>query len=347
MKKLLFASFILVQSAFVYGQIGGNSTYRFLDIPASARATAMGGQVISLRDSDLNLVADNPALLDSNMHTHASMSYVNYIADVNLGYAAYARKWRNKGMAALSFQYINYGNFQEADFTGQRLGEFSAGEYALNAHYGFSLDSLFSVGATAKVIYSSLYTLNSVGLAVDLGGSYLSKNKQFSAGMVVRNAGAQIKPYTEGNREKLPLQVQAAISQRLAKAPIRLTLMVHNMQKWDLTYPENIVEEDAFGNSSTPDNNDNFFTMDKLMRHMNFGVEFLPSKSFHIRLGYNYQRRQELKISDSPGISGISMGVGMRIKKYHISYGLARYHQAGTSNHFTITTNLSDFRSKG
>jgi hypothetical protein len=40
---------------------------------------------------------------------------------------------------------------------------------------------------------------------------------------------------------------------------------------------------------------------------------------------------------------GLSWGFGFRISKFHISYGRATYHLAGASNHFSISTNFSDF----
>jgi hypothetical protein len=38
---------------------------------------------------------------------------------------------------------------------------------------------------------------------------------------------------------------------------------------------------------------------------MVFGAEILPSENFIIRAGYNYQRRQELKFSERPGMVGL------------------------------------------
>ena len=112
-------------------QLGGNNTYEFLNLPASARSTSMGGAVVSLPDGDLNLVADNPALLDSNMDNHLSLSYVNYLADINLGYVSYARKFGKVGVFSQGIQYIDYGKFTETDVTGLELGAFKAGELSL------------------------------------------------------------------------------------------------------------------------------------------------------------------------------------------------------------------------
>ena len=66
-------------------------------------------------------------------------------------------------------------------------------------------------------------------------------------------------------------------------------------------------------------------------------------ENFHFDLGYNYKRRQEMKVVVRPGMVGFSWGFGLRISKFHIAYGRSSYHLAGGTNHFSLTTNLSDF----
>jgi hypothetical protein len=82
---------------------------------------------------------------------------------------------------------------------------------------------------------------------------------------------------------------------------------------------------------------------DNFMRHLIFGIEFIPTKNFYVNLGYNYKRRQEMKIEDKVGMVGFSFGFGLKINRFRISYGRASYHVAGASNHFSVTTNLSEF----
>jgi hypothetical protein len=75
-------------------------------------------------------------------------------------------------------------------------------------------------------------------------------------------------------------------------------------------------------------------------------MEFLPGENFYVNLGYNYQRRQELKVPVRTGMVGFSWGFGMKINKYRFSYGRASYHLAGASNHFSLVVNLSEFYTK-
>jgi hypothetical protein len=86
--------------------------------------------------------------------------------------------------------------------------------------------------------------------------------------------------------------------------------------------------------------------VDKLMWHMVGSAEILITKNFHARVGYNFQRRYELGVESSSGTVGLCWGFGIKISKFNISYGRAAYHLAGSADHFSISTNLSDFTSK-
>ncbi len=92
----------------------------------------------------------------------------------------------------------------------------------------------------------------------------------------------------------------------------------------------------------TEEERDNEF-LDNLGRHIVINTEFLVSKNFNIRFGYNYQQRAELKIDDKIGTVGCSWGLGFRVNKFHLSYGRSAFHQAAATNTFSISTRLSDF----
>lgn len=350
--QLLKKIFILVIIAFVSviarSQNGGNSTYDFLNLTNSARIAALGGQQISLFDDDLNVVFHNPSLLNPSMSNHTVLNYVNYFAGINYGYAAYAWNTGKAHTLGAGIHYVNYGDFIRANESGLQEGTFRAADYAFNIYYSRPiLDSLFTIGVNFKPLYSDLESYNSFGLALDGGITYFNPDKLFSAALVMKNAGMQLKKYYPSqNRESVPFEIQLGITKELTHAPFRFSIIAHQLQKWDLRYKTEKDIEEEEGNinlgepaQSTPvaDFADNF------MRHMIFGLEFVPSKNFNVQLGYNYKRRQELKIDERAGMVGFSWGFGIRIKKFHINYGRSAYHLARGTNHFSITTNLSEF----
>lgn len=82
------------------------------------------------------------------------------------------------------------------------------------------------------------------------------------------------------------------------------------------------------------------------MRHFLVGLEINVGKNITLRTGYNYRRRQEMKIETKPGMVGFSWGIGVKISKFRISYGRAVYHLAGGTNHFSFCMNLDEFGKK-
>lgn len=329
-------------------QVGGTATYKFMTLTNSARVAALGGEVITPRENDLNICFHNPATLSPTMDNHLVLNYVRYFADINYGYMSYAKDIKKIGTFAAGIHYVNYGSFTEADELGNRYGEFKAAEYAINIMWSRPIDSLFTAGINLKPVISNLEKYNSYGIAADIGISYHNPSNRFNAAFVLKNIGSQIKPYHHDNYEPLPFDMQLSVSQKLAHAPFRFTLLLHHLHRWDLTYnnPENpdkeidpftgeVIEESAFDKYS-----------DMVLRHAIFGAEILITDNFHIDFGYNHQRRKELQISTKPYLVGFSWGFGFKISKFHISYGRATYHLAGASNHFSFSTNFSEFYQK-
>lgn len=340
--KQIYYLFILFWLSFFTSsaQIGGESTYQFLELTNSARVEALGGNQVALHDTtDLNLPYHNPALLHSAMDNQVLVNYVNYLTDINYGYASYAKTYEGIGNFALGMHYINYGEFKEATELGQLTGNnFNAAEYALNIIYSNHYKRL-RYGANLKPILSSFESYQSFGIAADLGVSFRSKTGLTNVGMVAGNIGTQLTSYyDDGNREKIPFNLQVGLSQRLKHAPLVFSVTLQNLSNWDLANPE-----------PDPNNEDelNIFERDEsfgkqLMRHTVLGIEILPSENFILRAGYNYQRRQELKFDDKLSSVGFSFGFGVKVKRFRLDYTNSRFHLAGSSNLFSLAINLNE-----
>ena len=332
----------------VFSQIGGTNTYNFLTLTNSARSASLGGKLISIQDNDLNLTFENPSLLTPNYDNQLVFNYVNYFSDINYGYVSYAKDMPKIGTFAAGMHYLNYGTFKKADETGEILGTFKAAEYSLNLLYSIPIDTLFNFGVNLKTIYSQLETYTSIGMALDAGLTYYNSANNTVVALVLKNVGTQFKPYVEKNYEPLPFDLQLGYSKKFKHAPFRISIVAHHLYKYDLTYTNtldpNNIPDPITGEVTTKKWYEE--NGDKVLRHFIIGFEIIPLKSFFIRVGYNHQRRQELKLFSANTFSGISWGVGIKIYKFSFSYGNAVYHAAGSSHHFSITTNFSDFKRK-
>lgn len=344
---ILFLILLLsVSAGEVTAQRQSGRVYEFLNLPATARITATGGYAFPSMDNDPGMALRIPALLSHNTDHHLSLNFVNYFDDINYGTVAFTRYFEGAGQFSGSLQYINYGSFTEADHTGHVTGQFTAGEYAFQVGWGRSLSDNFSIGSNLKMIYSSFYTYSSLGLAVDVSVAYVNTAQQLAVSLVASNAGRQLTHYHDGNREPLPFDLMIGASKELANAPFRFSIVANNLHNYNLRYePPGLLPDffDESGPENSPDLNERISDFaDNLMRHLVAGVEFIPTENFSFRMGYNYRRRQEMKVDTRLSTVGFSWGFGMKVSRFHISYGRSNYHLAGAPNHISLSTSLQD-----
>lgn len=330
MKKSIFILLLFCNSLLpVLSQTGGDNVYEFLNLTHSGLVTSIGGANASLHGSNLNLAYHNPALLNPEMSKSLALNYVNYFAGINFGLAMYSRSYPGTGNFAAGLTYLNYGSFTGADPSGTLTGSFSAAEYAFSLIYSRQIDSLLTIGINLKPVLSHLEDYSSFGLAFDLGASWHNRSNRFMAGLVIRNAGVQLTSYAGEPRQKLPFEIQAGVSQRLAYAPLRFSLTLKHLEKFDLTHQYDETEVAESNNSSS-----GFF--DNVLKHMVTGVEILPHKNFYLAAGYNFQRRKELHAGSGVSLAGLTWGFGINTSWIDLELGRANYHLAGSSTHISL-----------
>ena len=320
------------------GQIGGKYVYQFLNLVQSPRQAALGGKTLTVVDYDVNQVFYNPATLNEEMNKRMSVNYGNYYGEVSYGTAAYAYTWdRHVQTFHAGISYVNYGTFEGRDELGGLTSNFTGSEAALSLGYAYNVPwtDLF-IGANVKVISSTLETYNSWGTAVDLGMLYIDYKNDINYALVVRNLGFQITPY-ENTNEKLPLAIEAGISQLVENVPIRWHLTLENLQQWNIAFSNPNRGETSL-DGETKEEKVSFFN--NALRHVIIGAELFPEKGFNIRLGYNFRRGQELSIVDQRNFSGLSVGFGLRFGKVRLNYSYSKYTVAANTSLFGLVIDL-------
>ena len=344
MKYLSLCIIVLISSLGATAQTGGQTTWSFLDLDFNARGTALGGDYIALKDGDLDLAVANPASINEKMDQNLSLNHFIYPAGINYGQLAFARNFEDIGTFTSHLRYVSYGRFTRTDATGQELGTFTAGDYALGVGYGYELNKYFSIGGNLNAVFSHYESYNSFGMGVDAAVMFHDDRSNISATLLARNIGYQFKGFTEKNHEPLPLEVLAGISYKFHHAPFRLSITAKDLTTLDLTYndPTLVPTIDQLTQDTIPVPKASF--AQKLAYHTNFAVEILPTDNFFIRMGFNFQRRNSLGIVDRMGAGGFSFGLGLKIKKFSFDYGISIYSAAGVSNVFGITTNFAEWK---
>ncbi len=303
---LLFALFLIS----VRIQAQSNSTYDFLRNDVSARAAALGGSFVTATD-DPNMIFYNPAGLATLTRQRVSVGFFKHLLDINSGYASIGTEIQGLGFVGAGVDYINYGEFKETGEDGQDLGTFGAGELAFIVGYGSSLRPDLTYGINAKFIYSKIADVHSTGAALDMGVQYSAVPDRLTLGASLRNLGTQLDPYVN-TREDLPLDLTIGASVYPEHLPATLFLGFHRLTD----------RQDDLGQS---------------LRNFTVGAEFVPGPNVHLRVGYDNGRRQDLKILQSSGLAGISLGVGISTDAYGIDYAFSSLGQIGALHRISIT----------
>lgn len=354
LNKVLFKSlgYTLLLAVFAtemaFGQAGGQHIYEFMNISNSARVSAFGSNYATIDDGDIDLAYSNPSLIGSEMHHKISLNYVGYFAGTKAGFISYGQDFKKLGTFVGSIQFLNYGDFNATDNTGQSTGSFSASEYNFIIGWSKPLAENLRLGVNLKNIFSNLESYHSYGIAADIALSYSDKENLFSSSLIFKNMGRQITTYTGNENESLPFDIQLGISKKFEHAPFRLLFLLDNLQTWDLKYvdPSIAAEVDQFS-GEVKETSKVLDITDNALRHLVIGAEFLPGQgNFMLRFGYNYRRQQEMKIASRSGLVGFSAGFGLKVYKFKIGYSRATYHLAGGTNTISIGTNLDSFFQK-
>jgi hypothetical protein len=324
-------------------QTGGENVFSFMDLNYNARSAALGGDFISVRDYDINLAVFNPSLIHEKMNTGLGLNQALLPSGINYGMVAYGQKTKF-GLIIPHIRYASYGEFRRTDINGTDMGSFSPFDCAAGVGYGKQLNPRISVGANLNLIYSQLEAYSSFGTSIDLAGTYTHQNENLLVTAMVKNAGLQWKSYVKDQRSSLPTEFQMAVSYKLNHAPFRFSLLAHHLNKWDITYNDPSLKPtlDPLTGDTIPVPVAGFG--EKLARHFTYQLEILISKSLHLRMGFDYHRRQELKLEIRPGLSGFSFGTGIYFKRIAIDYGFVINSRAGFTNLLTLSTQLSKWR---
>ena len=314
----------------------GATAYKFLNITPSSHVYGLGGHNISLIDDDVNLVEQNPALLGPEVEKQVALNYMRYIGGCNFMGARYGMGINEHSAWAVGVQYFGYGSMKAADVEGNINGTFSASDMAFNATYSHDISENWRGGINVKMLYSSYESYSAVAIAADLGVNYYNPASDFSASLVLKSLGGQVKKFNE-KYDKLPWDVQLGFTKGLSDVPFRISVTATNLTKWKLPYfkrsddnstTSDLVKKDSFGSN--------------LFRHLTFAGEYAPNERMYIGLGYNYKTRTDMSTYARNFLSGFSLAAGMKVRGFGFGIALAQPHSGATTFMVNLTTSINE-----
>ena len=316
MKRVLtFLCIHIICSITILRAQTAETAFQFLQLPVSSHAAALGGDNVSIIEDDSELSYHNPALLTNTSERMLTLNYMNYLQRTNILGAGYTLAAGERSMLGFKVQYLDFGSMKNTDSDGNILGYFSAKDMVLMSTYSFDFSDYLTGGVSGKFIYSNYEMAYSLAVGVDLGINYYNPDAMLSASVVVRNLGRQVKTYDE-TQEPLPFNLLVGISKDLKHAPVRLSLTLTDLHKWQA--------EDFYNSSDSS-------WKQILLKHFIIGADIFPTSSTYLSVGHNFLLRSELKNHARRTLEGFSIGAGLLLQNMKIGVSYGKYHIAASS----------------
>ena len=336
LRHLIFLAVWAVALFAVADNGSGTTAYNFLSVPSSSHVYGLGGHNLTIIDDDINLIEQNPALLGPEYDHQVGLNYMRYIGETNFAGLRYGQGVSEHGAVAVGIQYFGYGNIQGADVNGALTGKFSASDMAFSVTYSHDISEKFRGGITVKYLYSKYEDYTAGAVAADLGLNFYDPDHEFSASLVAKNLGGQVKKFNDF-KDNLPWDIQVGFSKMLGMAPIRLHVTAYELARWSTPYYKiedvnnpnsDLIKKESFGSN--------------LLRHLVFGVDILPSNNIYLGLGYNYRTRTDMATYKRDFMSGLSVAGGLKVKAFGIGAAYARPHTGASTFMFNLTTSIGE-----
>ncbi len=299
MKKIiLLISFISSAIIFAQNPNLGASGAQFLEIPADARSSALGGAYVGLVN-DVSAVFWNPAGTAKIKSNSVKFSYMRWF-DL-FDYNSIAAGFNFDGIGVFSVSAIIF-SMDKMEITTENNPNgsgrfFDSQDLAIGLSYSRFLTDKFSFGITAKYVQQRIWNESSSGLAFDIGTQYKLDWQNLTIAMSMKNFGADLQFDGED------LNVTYDKEQNIPKnrlTPARLLTEEYPLPlSFQVGFALDIIQTDFFSMITEIDAvhpNDN-------KERINIGTELAFYNRIFLRSGYRYNYDDE----------GLTLGVGANL----------------------------------
>ena len=277
----------------------GTSGAVFLKIAPGARPVGMGEAFTGVAD-DVHAAYWNPAGLAGLKVPEMTGMHMQYFQSIQYEYFAFAYPTPDQGTWGLSVTNLHVDNIDSrTDDTDTPAGQFSSSDSAYWLSYAYPVTSRLNLGANAKYIRQTLDNVDANAYATDLGATYDFDWQHSRLGATIQNVGTKVKFVNESD-------------------PLPLTM--------------------RFGGSVRPWNKRFLFSSDIIVPRDNViglavGGEYNKNVSnflgYSIRSGYN-------TVSDAQGLTGVSVGAGLRLGRGRFDFAWVPFGELGNSYRFAL-----------
>jgi long-subunit fatty acid transport protein len=283
----------------------GTTGFDFLRLTPTAREAAMAGAAVASAPGPMGFWF-SPAHAVSVKSPRAEVGYLNYVAGIQTGSAAYSQPvGLDKGIG-FGIVYLNSGTMKRTNERGEELGTFGVSYANLNLSGAMRLGDALSVGVALQGLYGSIDTFFGLGLAGNVGATYRLPVEGLTAGLAVKNVGYQLKAFQSG-KDPMPIDIGLGLGYEPNPA-LRLALDVHKPI-------DNRVNVRA-------------------------GVEGWIADLLAVRVGYTTDGVDLKSGGGSDILAGVTTGLGFRWRGYQLDYCFIPMVELGVAHRLSLAFSL-------
>lgn len=283
----------------------GTTGFDFLWLTPTAREAALGGAAIGGALSPMGFWF-NPANVLSAESPRAHVGYLNYVAGVQTGSAAYSRPVGSDKGIGLGVTYLNSGTMKRTNQQGDEEGTFGLSYADLNVSGAMRFGEALEVGVGVQGLYGSIDTFFAMGLAGNIGANYKLPVHGLTAGIAVENVGRQLKAFQSGV-DPLPMDIGLGVAYQ-PNPSLNLVLDVHKP------------------------------TDDQV--RVRAGVEGWVTDALALRVGYDSYGPELASGGGTDILAGVTTGLGVRWHGYQLDYCFIPMIILGVTHRLSLTFSL-------
>ncbi len=283
----------------------GTTGFDFLRLTPTAREAAMGGAAVGGALDPMGFWF-SPAHAAAAEIPRAHVGYLNYVAGVQTGSAAYSQPVGTDKGVGFGIIYLNSGTMKRTNERGEELGTFGVSYADLNLSGAMRVGDALSVGVGLQGLYGSIDTFFGMGLAGNVGATYRLPVDGLTAGLAVKNVGYQLKTFQAG-RDPMPIDFGLGLGYQ-PNPSLNLVLDAHK----------------------PIDNRIN----------IRAGVEGWVADLLAVRVGYSTDGVDLKAGGGSDILAGVTTGLGFRWHGYQLDYCFIPMVELGVAHRLSLAFSL-------
>jgi hypothetical protein len=292
----------------------GTTSFQFLKVMPDARSAAMG-EAFSAAANNSEAIFSNPAAIAKVTGFDVSLSYLDWLLDMNHQSFSFAYAIPGIGTIGLLGIITNVGDVKETSvdylFRDEESGIYnpgltgrtvSPGAQVFGVSFARYLTDKFAFGVTAKYAREDLVARAASALIFDGGFTYRTGLRSLELGSAIRHFGPEVKFLKHGESYPLPQTLTIGVSGYLI-SPENSFLLHANDHKLLLAY--DMVEARDYG------------------QQYHLGFEYSIRDMLYLRGGYKFNYDEE----------GLTFGFGLNIFHTRVDYSYGDFGESLDSVH--------------